>query len=77
MSPKRVAPTLVRTEAVMGTVVTIQVSDQGAEAAIERAFGWFHEIEDRCTRFHDGSELMRLSGQVGVAVAASTIRSSL
>jgi len=55
VSPKRVAPTLVRTEAVMGTVVTIQVSDQGAEAAIERAFGWFHEIEDRCTRFQEGS----------------------
>lgn len=57
----------------MGTVVTIQVASEGAEAAVERAFGWFHEIEARCTRFQAGSELMRLSGQVGVPVAASPI----
>ena len=59
----------------MGTVVTIQVAGSGddAEAAIERAFGWFHEIEDRCTRFSARSELMQLTAQVGVAVPASPI----
>jgi len=59
----------------MGTVVTINVVGSGddAEAAIERAFGWFHEIEDRCTRFSASSELMQLTAQVGVAVPASPI----
>jgi len=59
----------------MGTVVTINVVGSGddAEAAIERAFGWFHEIEERCTRFSARSELMQLTAQVGVAVPASPI----
>src|SRR5256885_1037422 len=47
----------VRTEAIMGTLVTINVVKPGAESAVERAFGWFHEIEDRCTRFKPQSEL--------------------
>lgn len=63
----------VRTEAVMGTLVTIHVVRGGAEAAIDRAFGWFHEIEDRCTRFSEGSELMQLTARAGVAVPASAI----
>jgi len=65
----------VSSEVVMGTVVTIHVASSGAdeEAAIERAFGWFHEIEDRCTRFSARSELMQLTAQVGVAVPASPI----
>jgi thiamine biosynthesis lipoprotein len=66
----------------MGTLVTIQVvrSATGAgadpaavDAALVRAFGWFHEIESRCTRFHERSELMQLSAQAGVPVAASAI----
>lgn len=65
----------VRTEAVMGTLVTIQVAGSGpdADAAIENAFGWFREIEERCTRFNSCSELMRLSAQPGVAVPVSAI----
>src|SRR4051794_36390763 len=65
----------IRTEAVMGTTVTIQVvrdSDE-SEAAIDRAFDWFREIEERCTRFDPESELMQLSRHTGVAVAASPI----
>jgi thiamine biosynthesis lipoprotein len=66
----------------MGTLVTIHVVRSGADAgheagyinaAIDRAFGWFHEIEDRCTRFHERSELMQLTAQPGVAVPASAI----
>jgi thiamine biosynthesis lipoprotein len=62
----------------MGTLVTIHVvpSSQDAlmvAAAIDRAFGWFHEIEARCTRFNEGSELMQLSATVGIAVPASSI----
>jgi len=57
----------------MGTLVTIQVLRSGSEDAIERAFGWFYEIEERCTRFDERSELMQLSAQAGVAVAVSAI----
>jgi FAD:protein FMN transferase len=59
----------------MGTIVGIRVlhSTPAVDAAIERAFGWFHEIEARCTRFSESSELMQLTAQSGVAVPASPI----
>jgi len=57
----------------MGTLVTIQVVRSGAEAAIQCAFEWFREIEERCTRFHPSSELMQLTEQIGVAVPVSAI----
>jgi thiamine biosynthesis lipoprotein len=57
----------------MGTLVTIQVVREGAQEAIGAAFGWFHEIESRCSRFLDGSELRQLTAQSGVPVAASPI----
>lgn len=59
----------------MGTMVTIQVAhSHGAlDSAFERAFGWFHEIEERCSRFNPLSELMRLASQPGTAVAVSPL----
>lgn len=59
----------------MGTLVTIRVVRDGADvpAVIEDAFGWFHEIEARCTRFHPSSELSQLTARVGEAVPASAI----
>jgi len=59
----------------MGTMVTIQVvHPHGAvDFAIERAFGWFHEIEERCSRFNRQSELSRLMVQPGVPVAVSPL----
>jgi thiamine biosynthesis lipoprotein len=60
----------------MGTLVTIQVVRSGSEgvhAAIDRAFGWFHEIEERCTRFNERSELMQLTAPAGEAAPASAI----
>jgi thiamine biosynthesis lipoprotein len=66
----------VRTEVVMGTLVTIEVvrSDSpNIDVAIERAFGWFFEIEERCTRFNPGSELMQLSARAGEPVEVSPI----
>ncbi len=61
----------------MDTIVTIQLvrseSSASADAAIRRAFGWFREIEERCTRFDERSELMKLTAQVGVPVPVSTI----
>lgn len=58
----------------MGTVVTVELLRSGADAdaALDRAFAWFHEIEDRCTRFRD-SELTRLVTQPGVPVPVSDI----
>jgi thiamine biosynthesis lipoprotein len=65
----------VRTEVLMGTIVTIHVvSDDGAaDSAIDRAFGWFREIEARCTKFDPGSELRQLALHVGRAVPVSPI----
>lgn len=57
----------------MGTLVTIHVVRSESAQAIDRAFGWFHEIETRCSRFQPDSELMRLSSHVGTAVAVSAI----
>lgn len=67
------SPSAVRTEAVMGTLVKIQVLAADAEAAVDRAFGWFREIEARCSRFQPGSELMQLSARAGEAVTASAM----
>jgi thiamine biosynthesis lipoprotein len=59
----------------MGTIVTVHVvrSGPGVDDAIDRAFRWFYEIEERCTRFDTRSELMQLTTQIGVAVPASAI----
>jgi thiamine biosynthesis lipoprotein len=59
----------------MGTLVTIQVVDSRPEActAVERAFGWFHEIENRCSRFEEHSELRQLTARPGVLVPVSAI----
>ena len=62
-----------RSQIVMDTLVTMNVLRAGAEAAMERAFGWFYEIEERCTRFDARSEVMQLSAQAGVAVPVSPI----
>jgi thiamine biosynthesis lipoprotein len=63
----------IRTEVLMGTLVTIEVVPPGAERAIERAFEWFRTIEAVCTRFDAESELNRLAAQPGIPVAASPI----
>ena len=62
-----------RSQIVMDTLVTIRVLRTGAEAAAERAFGWFYEIEARCTRFDPQSELMQLTSRIGEPVPVSAI----
>jgi thiamine biosynthesis lipoprotein len=62
-----------RTEVLMGTLVTIEVVGTDADASIERAFEWFRAVEDACTRFDERSELMQLVTHVGVPVTASAI----
>jgi len=63
----------VRTEVLMGTLVTIEVVPGDADEAIGRAFGWFREIEARCSRFDERSELAQLTAKVGRPVRPSTI----
>jgi thiamine biosynthesis lipoprotein len=62
---------IVRTEVYMDTLVSIEVvrpaSASDCESAVERAFGWFSEVEERCTRFNPESDLMRLCARPGVA----------
>lgn len=41
------------------------------EEAVERAFDWFRQIEECCSRFDSQSELSRLSATVGIAVPVS------
>jgi thiamine biosynthesis lipoprotein len=66
-----------RTEVLMDTLVTIGVGDgpgQGdVEAAIARAFAWFRQVEDVCTRFVPSSEVMRLLDTVGTPTPTSEI----
>ena len=74
--------TVVRRTAVqMSTLVTIEVvgdadahadSEEGL-ARIDRAFGWFADVEAVCTRFDSASELMQLSATCGVAVPVSAM----
>jgi thiamine biosynthesis lipoprotein len=57
----------------MGTFVTIHLVEDGpdCDVALGRAFGWFQDIEQRCTRFDPDSELMQLSAKIGVATPVS------
>jgi len=59
----------------MGTIVSIEVvADAGDPGeAVERAFDWFHRIENCCSRFEPESELMQLTHQIGMPVPASAI----
>ena len=82
--PKPQSNEVVRTVALMGTFVTVHVVGRVAgykgeterterERAVDRALDWFYKIEECCTRFEAGSEVMRLATQVGVPVPVSTI----
>ena len=82
--PKPQSNDVIRTVALMGTFVTVHVVGRVAgykgetegterERAVDRALDWFYKIEECCTRFEAGSEVMRLATQVGVPVPVSTI----
>jgi thiamine biosynthesis lipoprotein len=68
---------IIRTEALMGTFVTIDVVEGDnagvRDRLIEDAFGWFREVESRCSRFDATSELCRLGATVGEPVAVSRL----
>ncbi|HXE62100.1 MAG TPA: FAD:protein FMN transferase [Bryobacteraceae bacterium] len=77
--PEANRESIARTEAVMGTLVTIEVliprgtDNRPAHEAIERALGWFREIEKRCSRFDPASELMQLAARPGEPVVTSPL----
>ncbi len=60
----------------MGTIVSIDVvgrasnrpDESARDDAIERAFGWFREVERLCNRFDPRSDVRRLTEHPGVAV---------
>src|SRR5579862_4799309 len=62
---------------VMDTIVTAQaISDlPGAdvEQALQRALGWFYEVERVCSRFDPDSEVFRLASLVGEPVEISPL----
>jgi len=57
----------------MGTTVTIEAVGADRDGAVDRAFGWFHLVEQTCTRFDPRSELCQLTRQPGVAVPVSPL----
>ena len=58
----------------MGTFVTVDVvAADAAPEAFDRAFAWFDDVERTCTRFDEGSELMRLCARPGRPVAVSVL----
>jgi len=73
------ADAYVRSTALMGTVVSMQVVGHSAtekqraarEAAVDRAFEWCRQIEACCSRFDPDSEVSRLLLHVSDAVPAS------
>lgn len=52
----------------MNTVVSMEILRDSVEAAsaLTRAFGWFHEVESRCSRFDPASELRRLCARASL-----------
>lgn len=67
-----------QTRVFMDTPVLIEISapehDEGelAERA-DRAYGWFAEVERRCSRFDEASELRSLSRRVGEPISISAL----
>jgi len=75
---QRTAPGYKQTRVFMDTPVIIELSPpehDDAELAerIERAFGWFAEVERSCSRFDEASELRTLSRHIGKPVRASAL----
>jgi FAD:protein FMN transferase len=81
LEPVRSGDVYLRTVMLMSTCVTIQVVGHEADepqaidrrACVERAFEWFRQVEQCCTRFDPHSEMMRLTTQIGVPVPVSAI----
>lgn len=66
-----------RTAVLMDTLITIEVvvprGRADPAAAVNRALGWFEEVEVRCSRFDSESEVMRLTKRAGSSVRVSSL----
>jgi len=68
----------VQTRVFMDTPVVIELAaprhaEEELAELTDRAFGWFAEVEQRCSRFDEGSELRRLSRHVGDPMRVSAL----
>lgn len=53
---------MVRAEPVMGTVVSLDIRDQGVPgAAVDAAVAWFHEVDATFSTYRPESEISRIS----------------
>ena len=68
-----VATSTVRSTIAMDTAISVEALGDVDPAQLERALGWFHEVETHCTRFDAVSELSRLCARPGVSVVVSDL----
>ena len=64
---------MIRSAALMGTIVTIDLVGSDEADAVAHAFEWFERVEACCSRFDDASELKQLTSLVGIAVPVSDL----
>src|SRR5919199_272955 len=62
-----------RAEVLMDTLVTIRVvrgaAGEDPSPLVARAFAWFRQVEERCSRFDPASEVLGLTARAGTPVA--------
>lgn len=64
-----------RTELVMGMPVEVAVSAADAERAIDEAFAYFREVDERFSTYKEESEIARLNrGEISLAAASPEMR---
>ena len=70
------APRQVRVEHVMGTTVSIDVREPFvAEAALDEAIGWFHDVDRRFSPYREDSEVTRVgTGELAFEDASPDVR---
>src|SRR5262249_8513014 len=65
--------TAILTDTLGAIEVVTDTAEETVAPAIERAFDWFRQVEERCTRFDPDSEVMALATKVGTPVPVSPI----
>ncbi len=69
----------VRVEAVMGTVITVDIRDPNVDpAVVDSAFAWFHDVDEAFSTYRPGSEISRLSrGEIAASECRREVREVL
>ena len=70
---------MVRAEPVMGTVVTVDIRDEGVpDAAVDGAIAWFHEVDATFSTYRAESEISRISrGELGRSECSAEVHEVL